>query len=111
MYKLSITSSITRQSDGACIPNDPQNADYAQYLVWVASGNTPTPADIPNPNIAILALIDAQERFYMLPRHWRDFALKDMESKFTPEQLAGNPGYVKVKAFDGQMTALRASLK
>ena len=105
MYKL--TSGWPQRDDGASV-NPDSNPDY---LAWIAAGNTPTPADIPNPNIAILALIDSQERFYMLPRHWRDFALKDMESKFTPEQLAGNPGYVKVKSFDGQMTALRASLK
>lgn len=111
MYKLTNSTNITRLADGASIPNDPRNGDYVAYLAWIAAGNTPTPADIPNPNLAVLALIDSQERFYMLPRHWRDFSLKDMESKFTPDQLAGNPGYVKVKAFDGQMTALRASLK
>ena len=27
------------------IPKDPANADYAEYLEWVAAGNTPEAAD------------------------------------------------------------------
>lgn len=49
MYKLTISTSILRISDGACIPNDPENTDYAAYLVWVAEGNAPEPSDIPPP--------------------------------------------------------------
>lgn len=111
MYKLTSAKNVTRVADGASIPNDPRNVDFAAYLVWVAAGNVPTPADIPDPKIAILASIDSQERAVMLPRHWRDFALKFMEMTFTPEQLAGLPSYVKIKAFDGHITALRESAK
>ena len=51
MYKLNQNSTaITRLSDGATIPDDVQNTDYAAYVQWLLEGNTPTPADpIPEP--------------------------------------------------------------
>ena len=50
MYKLTNTETIIRISDGASIPADPANTDYANYLEWVEAGNTATAADaIPDP--------------------------------------------------------------
>jgi hypothetical protein len=49
MHKLNQnSSSITRILDGAFIPTDEANSDYAAYLKWLAEGNTPEPADVPS---------------------------------------------------------------
>lgn len=47
MYKKTQTDAIIRVEDGAFIPADPRNQDYAAYLAWVASGNTALSADAP----------------------------------------------------------------
>lgn len=44
MYKLTQNTSIIRLADGAIIPADIANGDYARYLSWVSKGGTPTPA-------------------------------------------------------------------
>ena len=50
MYKLlknfqGQIDSVLRIADSAAIPFDPDNTDYADYLEWVAAGNTPEPAE------------------------------------------------------------------
>ena len=47
MYQLTTSTSIKRLSDGAFIPNDPANTDYAAYLACVEAGNMPEPAPEP----------------------------------------------------------------
>jgi len=47
MYKLHSTNSmaIIRIADNAFIPFVDGNTDYADYLKWLAEGNTPEAAD------------------------------------------------------------------
>ena len=45
-YKLFQNArTVLRIEDGACIPFDPANTDYQQYLAWLEAGNTPLPAE------------------------------------------------------------------
>lgn len=48
-YQLTATDMILRTEDGACIPPDPANTDYAAYLTWVENGGTPDPYVAPPP--------------------------------------------------------------
>jgi hypothetical protein len=45
-YQLTSGNTILRITDGAFIPPDPANRDYASYLAWLEEGNTPEPAPI-----------------------------------------------------------------
>jgi hypothetical protein len=38
---------VIRTEDGACIPPDEANRDYAEYLDWKADGNEPDPYEPP----------------------------------------------------------------
>lgn len=48
-YQLTLYQSVIRLTDRAAIPFDPGNADYQEYLRWLAAGNTPLPADTLTP--------------------------------------------------------------
>lgn len=38
-------TTVIDTENGWCIPFDPENTDYQEYLKWVALGNTAEPAD------------------------------------------------------------------
>ncbi|SNT33850.1 hypothetical protein SAMN06265795_12654 [Noviherbaspirillum humi] len=113
MYKLTQTKAILRLSDGATIPAEPANTDYVAFLDWKAAGNMPEPADVPDPNIAVLAEIDRIETENKAGRGVREFILEILEEN------AGALGvdplenilYRKAKAVDDQIRALREKLK
>ena len=52
-YTLTSSTLIIRDTDGAFIPPDPANTDFAAYTAWLADGNTPNPY-VPPPEPAPL---------------------------------------------------------
>lgn len=42
-YRATETASIIRASDGAWIPDDPDNSDRRAFEIWQAAGNVPDP--------------------------------------------------------------------
>ena len=48
-YQLTDTTTIIRNADGASIPPDPDNRDYAEYLKWVEDGGVADPYVEPEP--------------------------------------------------------------
>lgn len=120
-YKLQ-QNSIQRLTDNAFIPADSSNRDYADYLAWCAAGNAPLPADVPNPNTAILTQLAALESNPAIPRTVRehmiatDQVLASIMATLNPatpaaQLLAANTGHQRIVAVDTQAHALRAQLK
>ena len=111
MYQLTNSTTIIR-ADGACIPADPANSDYATYLAWLDSGNTPEPADIPPPPTVAqqLARLDADNA--LSQRSLRDFIGLTTEALKLglPVDLSAIPGVEKVYSVEAEAAALRSQL-
>ena len=53
MYQLTAETTIRRTADGAAIPPDPANRDFAEFVAWLEAGNTPEPAPTPEPPVPL----------------------------------------------------------
>lgn len=51
-YHITANGGLVRDSDGAFIPNDPGNRDYAEFMSWQAEGNSAVPYQPPAPTFA-----------------------------------------------------------
>ena len=96
-YKLTNYTSIIRLSDNACIPADPANTDYAEYLKWLSEGNVPLPVDPPSQEQIKQSLINAIQSYLdkEAQAHFYDGILSlcsyatSTNQKFGPEGQAG----------------------
>lgn len=82
---------------------EPIEADSAEALPF-----TDPRAD---PKVAALQQIRVLEQAQLMPRATREFMLLTMEAQATPQQLAQLAGYVRLKAFDNEIAALRAIVR
>jgi len=101
LYWLDPTDDPAQWLSQDCVPISDEEAETIRV------SQLPPP---PSQQDIIKGQIDNLERQQLLPRATRDFMLLYMENAFTPEQLAGNPGYQAVKAFDNEIVALRSQL-
>jgi hypothetical protein len=87
--------------DGVC-----RGSGLAAFVV--PAGADILPAVLPP--LDVQGTIDALEKAQLMPRATREFMLLFMAGTYTPEQLAANQGFLRLKAFDDQIAALRALL-
>jgi len=62
LYQLLPSSGVFRTSDFACIPDDPRNRDWQDYLLWVSMGNVPDPVDPVHATTEAAALANRTDR-------------------------------------------------
>jgi len=112
-YQLTKSTTILRTADGACIPADPANSDYAAYLAWCAEGNTPDPTGIPLPATVSQQLSALDSVNALTQRNLREaiMLLAEAIKVANPEvDLSAVPGIAKVFEVEAQAEILRSQL-
>lgn len=124
-YRLTNTPEVIRVADGASIPADPKNNDYAEYQRWLAAGGVPDPyiaPPAPPPSILsqdlmaqftaddaakIQAAVSANVQFWLL---WQAMtAQKDPMVVTNARFLAGWNALIQVLG-QARMTAIATAL-
>ena len=113
MYqRIKDSDSIKRISDGAFIPADPANTDYAAYLAWLAEGNTPEPFE--EVTLSITSVTMRQARLALLAAGLLDDINAAIESLPSPRKEAARIewGYsTHVQRHNGLVSALAPALE
>ena len=113
MYQLTNSTSITRQSDSATIPADPANTDYADYLAWLAEGNTPEPADAPLPPTPLQEISAIEAANPITHRMLRELTLSvaGIASAVTGKAPEENKAVRDILELEAEIAALRVQAK
>jgi hypothetical protein len=61
-YKRNTAGALIRSLDGATIPADPRNTDYAAYQVWLAKGNQPDQEVLSSGQVSLLVNTERDRR-------------------------------------------------
>lgn len=110
MFQITNSTFILR-SDGASIPADPENADYAAYLEWINAGNSPAPYVAPaSTPLEQIAAIEAANP--ITHRNLRDLSMTvaQIAAAVTGTDPLVNPAVQQIVALEAQIAALRAQL-
>lgn len=82
MYKISPTGfGYIRLADMACIPPDPNNRDYREYLEWLSKGNTPEPAFTPQDLVEKQKAEEAVARERLIEEKMRELAISELKKE------------------------------
>lgn len=100
-YKLTFSTTILRIRDGASIPADPANVDYAEFLRWQSAGGIPDPVDEQSRREVVLSKIASLEAS-VTDRRWREAG---------PDDAGGTAdGRAWLKGVSDQIATLRSAL-
>ena len=82
MYKISPTGfGYIRLADMACIPPDPNNRDYREYLEWLSKGNRPQPAYTPEELEAKQKAEEEAAREALIQTKMRELAISELKKE------------------------------